>query len=223
MTAGDQGMQRHSAEKPPLYDLPLLALTEYLWLQHWLHGEHRCSSWPNGWAQPHVIKFHLLSGTTWQEWKTWAQNQNKYLNETCILPQLLLLFYLYCWDKHRIRLLFPSRKQKYFPSLIIFRFSATFIANTFLNHQMCVCLSPMLPLIGFKQTFFTTVKTNIYLHPLKHIWKRAVKNCSEEQIVKIVFTFLRTWFKCAFQKVRAVPGNDFKILQNALSKSMPPK
>lgn len=119
----------------------------------------------------HFCQVKLLRGNGRHENKTRINTWMKYL----FFPQVLLLFHLYHWYKHRIRLLFLFffRKKKHFTSLITFSFSATFIANRFLNHH--VSLFPMLPLTGFNQMSFTTVKTNVSPHPLKHIWKRAVK------------------------------------------------
>lgn len=89
---------------------PAVTLTEYHWVQHWLHWEHRCSTWSNVRVQPHIIKSQvLLRGRN-------GRHQN--LNLTCIFAQLLP-FYLYYWQKHRSRLF--SSKQKYFLSIIIFR------------------------------------------------------------------------------------------------------
>lgn len=124
----------------------------------------------------------LPSETIQREWKTWEQNQNKYLNEILIFSSSGKNFLKCCYysifttdtntglDYYS---LFFSERKKYFTSLITFSFSATFIANRFLNHH--VSLFPMLPLTGFNQMSFTTVKTNVSPHPLKHIWKRAVK------------------------------------------------
>lgn len=78
----------------------------------------------------------------------------------------------------------------------------------------------MLPLTGFNQFSFTTVKTNTYPHPLKHIWKRVVKNCSKLRTnCEDHFHVLENLFQIHISR-RATPGNYCKIWQTALSKSM---
>lgn len=47
----------------------------------------------------------------------------------------------------------------------------------FLKHQMT--FYPMLPLPAFNRNYFTTVKTNMYPHSHKQIWKRVLKNCED--------------------------------------------
>lgn len=118
----------------------------------------------------------LLSATIWQKWNkprinTWTEH---------VFCLNCCYYFTLTTEKYTGLGYYSPAESKYTsPCLIILRFSDTFIANRFLNHQVSVSLSPMLPLTRLKYTSFITVKTNTCPHALKHIWKRPVKNYSK--------------------------------------------